>query len=65
MKDKLYQECLDNVPQHIKDEMILEEEVMKLACQIYDEEYADGRIDKVSFEWGFCHAYFLNKSKEK
>lgn len=55
----------DQLPQHIKDELILNEEAVILATKVYKEEYADGCIDLTSFVWGFCHAYFLNKSLEK
>lgn len=55
----------DKLPQHIKDELILDEEALTLAAKVYKEEYADGHIDLPSFMWGFCHAYFLNKLKEE
>ena len=54
----------DQLPQHIKDQLILDEEAVTLANEVYKEEYADGCVDLPSFMWGFCHAYFLNKSKE-
>lgn len=54
----------DQLLQHIKDRLILDKETVTLANKVYKEEYADGCIDLPSFMWGFCHAYFLNKSME-
>ena len=39
----------DQLLQHIKDQLILEEEVVTLATKVYKEEYADGCIDLPSF----------------
>lgn len=39
----------NQLPQHIKDKLILEEEVIILATEVYKEEYADGCIDLPSF----------------
>lgn len=55
----------DQLPQHIKDKLILDEEAVTLANEVYKEEYADGCIDFPSFIWGFCHACFLNKVMEE